>query len=247
MRFHQVWTSAAAAACVLSGAAFADVTVSQSNDPSLLMGAQMASLLGAEHRAVDSLPEAKLTAMAVGPKAVETAPVKAAKAQIKAEKAAKAAPALQNAALQNPVLISYSSDWLMAQPAATGDQQWQCLKTAIYFESRGESLRGQFAVAEVVLNRVDSPRYPKTICGVVQQRGSGSCAFSYSCDGAKDVMTDRSSAEVAGRIARVMLDGAPRALTSGATYFHTRAVSPSWSRQFPRTAEIGSHLFYRQP
>ena len=86
-------------------------------------------------------------------------------------------------------------------------------------------------MAEVVLNRVDSPRYPKTVCGVVQQRGSGSCAFSYSCDGNKDVMTDRSSAEVAGRIARVMLDGAPRALTAGATYFHTRAVSPSWSRQ----------------
>lgn len=237
MRFHQAWTSAAAALCVLSGAAFADVTVSQSNDPTLLMGSQMASLFGAEHKAVDALPEEKLTAMAVGPKVVkpvQDAPVKAAKVDKKP-------------ALQNPVLISYSADWLMAQPAATGDQQWQCLKTAIYFESRGETLQGQFAVAEVVLNRVDSPRYPKTICGVVQQRGSGSCAFSYSCDGNKDVMTDRSSAEVAGRIARVMLDGAPRALTAGATYFHTRAVSPSWSRKFPRTAEIGSHLFYRQP
>ncbi|WP_054005678.1 cell wall hydrolase [Cypionkella psychrotolerans] len=237
MRFHQAWTSAAAALCVLSGAAFADVTVSHSNDPTLLMGSQMASLFGAEHKAFDALPEGKLTAMAVGPKAVvpeAQKPVKAAKADKKTE-------------LQNPVLISYTADWLMAQPAPIGDAQWQCLKTAIYFESRGETLQGQFAVAEVVLNRVDSPRYPKTICGVVQQRGSGSCAFSYSCDGNKDVMTEPGPADVAGRIARVMLDGAPRQLTAGATYFHTRAVSPSWSRQFARTAAIGSHLFYRQP
>ncbi|MES2436149.1 MAG: cell wall hydrolase [Pseudomonadota bacterium] len=236
MRFHQAWTSAAAALCVLSGAAFADVTVSHSNDPTLLMGSQMASLFGAEHKAFDALPEGKLTAMAVGPKA-----------EIPAAQPAKVAKAEKKADLQNPVLISYTADWLMAQPAPTGDAQWQCLKTAIYFESRGETLQGQFAVAEVVLNRVDSPRYPKTICGVVQQRGSGSCAFSYSCDGNKDVMTEPGPADVAGRIARVMLDGAPRQLTAGATYFHTRAVSPSWSHQFARTAAIGSHLFYRQP
>ncbi|MDB5661226.1 MAG: cell wall hydrolase [Cypionkella sp.] len=237
MRIHQAWTSAAAALWVLSGAAFADVTVSHSNDPTLLMGSQMASLFGAERKAVDALPEARLTAMAVGPKAAVPVIAKPMKVQKIANQAV----------LQNPILISYSVEWLQSQPAPAGDQQWQCLKTAIYFEARGETLKGQFAVAEVVLNRVDSPRYPKTICGVVQQRGSGSCAFSYSCDGNKDVMTDRSSAEVAGRIARVMLDGAPRALTAGATYFHTRAVSPSWSRKFDRTAAIGSHLFYRQP
>ena len=96
------------------------------------------------------------------------------------------------------------------------------------------------------MNRVDSARYPKTVCGVVGQRGSGSCAFSYICDGAKEVMSERGAAEMAGRIARVMLDGAPRQLTAGATYFHTRAVNPSWSRKFDRTASIGSHLFYRQ-
>ena len=237
MRFHQAWTSAAAALCVLSGAAFADVTVSQSNDPTALMGSQMASLFGAEHKAFDALPEGKLTAMAVGPKVVVP----------QTQKPAKAAKADKKIELPNPVLISYTADWLMAQPEPTGDAQWQCLKTAIYFESRGETLQGQFAVAEVVLNRVDSLRYPKTICGVVQQRGSGSCAFSYSCDGNKDVMTEPGPADVAGRIARVMLDGAPRQLTAGATYFHTRAVSPSWSRKFDRTAAIGSHLFYRQP
>lgn len=237
MRFHQAWTNAVVALCVLSGAAFADVTVSHSNDPTLLMGSQMASLFGAEHKAFDALPEGKLTAMAVGPKVVTPA----------APKPLKAAKADKKTKLQNPVLVSYTADWLLAQPQPAGDAQWQCLKTAIYFESRGETLQGQFAVAEVVLNRVDSLRYPKTICGVVQQRGSGSCAFSYSCDGNKDVMTEPGPADVAGRIARVMLDGAPRQLTAGATYFHTRAVSPSWSRKFDRTAAIGSHLFYRQP
>lgn len=236
MRFHQAWTNALAALCVLSGAAFADVTVSHSNDPTLLIGTQFASLLGAEHRAVDALPEATQTAMAMGPKTV--APVVA--PAVKVAKAAKPA-------LKAPMLIEYTPEWLASLPAPTGDAQWQCLKTAIYFEARGESLQGQFAVAEVILNRVDSGRYAKTVCGVVQQRGSGSCAFSYACDGAKDVMSESGAADIAGRIARVMLDGAPRQLTAGATYFHTRSVHPSWSRQFARTASIGSHLFYRQP
>ncbi len=101
MRFHQAWTSAAAALCVLSGAAFADVTVSHSNDPTVMMGSQMASLLGAEHKAFDTLPDKMLTAMAVGPKVVAAAPQKAAKADKKP-------------ALQNPVLVSYSADWLMS-------------------------------------------------------------------------------------------------------------------------------------
>ena len=239
MRFHHAWTSAAAALCVLSGAAFADVTVSHSNDPTLLIGTQFASLLGAEHRAVEALPEATQTAMAMGPKAA--APV--AKVTAKVAKAEKPVAA----SVRTPMLIDYSTDWLSTQAAPKGDEQWQCLKTAIYFEARGESLQGQFAVAEVILNRVDSARYPKTVCGVVGQRGSGSCAFSYACDGAKDVMNEAGAADIAGRIARVMLDGAPRQLTAGATYFHTRAVHPSWAGHFDRTASIGSHLFYRQP
>jgi spore germination cell wall hydrolase CwlJ-like protein len=111
--------------------------------------------------------------------------------------------------------------------------------------ARGESLKGQFAVAEVILNRVDSPRYPNTVCGVVEQGGRGGCQFSYHCDGARDVMRDREAVDTAGRIARLMLDGAPRQLTYGATHFHTRAVNPRWSRVYDRTAAIGAHLFYK--
>ena len=61
--------------------------------------------------------------------------------------------------------------WLLAQPAPDGDAEWQCLTEALYFEARGESLEGQIAVAEVILNRVDSPLYPRTVCGVVKQGG----------------------------------------------------------------------------
>jgi spore germination cell wall hydrolase CwlJ-like protein len=140
-----------------------------------------------------------------------------------------------------------TEDWLMAQPAPEGDAEWQCLTEAIYFEARGESLAGQVGVAEVILNRVDSPLYPRTVCGVVRQRGSGGCQFSYICDGRADRMREKAPADLAGRIARAMLDGAPRVLTEGATSFHTRSVRPSWSRRYIQTASIGAHLFYRKP
>ena len=77
-----------------------------------------------------------------------------------------------------------------ALPLETGGPQWQCLAEAIYFESRGEPLAGQIAVAEVVLNRVDDRRYPKTVCGVTKQGvgGGRGCQFSYACDGRSDAM-----------------------------------------------------------
>jgi spore germination cell wall hydrolase CwlJ-like protein len=136
--------------------------------------------------------------------------------------------------------------WLMAQPAPEGDAEWQCLTEALYFEARGESLEGQIAVAEVILNRVDSPLYPRTVCAVVKQRGGGGCQFSYVCRG-KVKMRETAAADLAGRIARAMLDGAPRVLTEGATHFHVRGIRPGWSKRFARTAAIGAHLFYRQP
>ena len=228
MRLHQLWISALSGLMILTGAAFAEVTVSQSNDPSALMGQQIASLMGAEYKAVEAVPTARLTALATGP----AAPVK---------KTGKKGAAPE---------IDYSLAWLMAQPAPAADAadlaQWDCLRKAIYFEARGESLQGQFAVAEVILNRVDSPLFPSSVCGVVAQGGGGACQFSYHCDGASDVLREAYPAEIAGRIARVMLDGAPRELTAGATYFHTRAVRPGWSHRFAQTASIGSHLFYRQ-
>jgi spore germination cell wall hydrolase CwlJ-like protein len=143
--------------------------------------------------------------------------------------------------------VQYDAGWLAGLPMATGDEQWQCLTEALYFEARGETVRGQFAVAEVILNRVDSPLYPRSVCGVVRQGGHGGCQFSFTCDRNSDAMREKDAYREAGKIARLMLDGAARALTDGATHFHTRGVNPGWSRQFAKTASIGAHVFYRQP
>jgi spore germination cell wall hydrolase CwlJ-like protein len=146
-----------------------------------------------------------------------------------------------------PAAIQYDADWLDARPVAKGDAQWECLTEALYFEARGESIKGQFAVAEVILNRLDSALFPDSVCTVVKQGGRGGCQFSFTCDHVSDNIRERTAYVTAGRIARLMLDGAPRGLTHGATNFHTVDVNPSWSRRFARTANIGAHIFYRQP
>lgn len=141
----------------------------------------------------------------------------------------------------------YTQDWLRAQPVAQGGAEWQCLTEALYFEARGETLAGQFAVAEVILNRVDSADFPDTVCGVINQ-GTGqlyACQFTFTCDGLPEHMGNESALRRVGKVARHMLDGAPRPLTHGATFYHTAQVSPNWSQLFFHTARIGEHLFYK--
>ncbi|MCA0997650.1 cell wall hydrolase [Alloyangia pacifica] len=142
---------------------------------------------------------------------------------------------------------SYDKSWLATQPQATGGAQFQCLAEALYFEARGESLQGQFAVAEVIMNRVDSPRFPGSICGVVNQ-GTGrlhACQFSYTCDGRPEHVSEKAAWDRVAKVAKAVMTGAPRVLTKGATFYHTRAVRPSWARKFTKTASIGAHYFYR--
>jgi spore germination cell wall hydrolase CwlJ-like protein len=123
---------------------------------------------------------------------------------------------------------------------------WRCLAEAMYFEARGEKLAGQLAVAEVVLNRVDSVRYPDSVCAVVRQGADRKgCQFSYMCDGRKEHISNRRAFERIGKIAWLMLSGKPRTLTDEALYFHATSVKPYWSRSFVRTAKIGGHIFYR--
>ena len=147
-----------------------------------------------------------------------------------------------------PTPVSFTRDWLAQQPEATGTAGWRCLAEALYFEARGESVEGQFAVAEVILNRVGSKRYPGTLCGVINQ-GTGKkyqCQFTYTCDGHDEVIAEPRAFVRAGKIARAAIDGRAPQLTDGATHYHTTAVNPSWSRVFTRTAQIGAHLFYRE-
>lgn len=145
--------------------------------------------------------------------------------------------------------ITYSREWLAKQPRGTGGSEWSCLTEALYFEARGESVEGQFAVAEVILNRVKSRRFPNSVCGVINQGSKNlhRCQFSYNCDGKDETVHENAAHRRVGKIARILLDGAPRNLVHGATYYHTNAVSPSWSRVFTRTTTIGVHYFYRNP
>lgn len=145
--------------------------------------------------------------------------------------------------------VEYSKSWLASQDFEVDGAEWRCLAEALYFEARGESVKGQFAVAEVILNRVDNPIFPDTVCGVIHQ-GTGrkyQCQFTYTCDGHKEVINEPQAFEMVGKVAHIMIEGAPRPLTKGATHYHTRHVSPRWSRVYPRTATIGVHHFYRKP
>jgi hypothetical protein len=131
------------------------------------------------------------------------------------------------------------------------DEQWHCLSEALYFEARGESLMGQVAVAEVILNRVEDGSYPDSVCGVVRQ-GSESgklyaCQFSFYCDGKAEEIANQEKFEELGKIAWVMLNGKPRILTGNATYYHATSVKPRWVSKLVRTTKIGAHVFYRDP
>ena len=145
--------------------------------------------------------------------------------------------------------VQYDRRWLRNVTLRDLNEQEACLATAIYHEARGESIKGQFAVAEVILNRVASRDFPSSICGVVYQgahgQARGGCQFSFACDGRSEAMPNRSAARKARRIAQLMSEGAHSRLTQGALYFHTTAVSPAWSQRFTRTSQIGAHLFYR--
>lgn len=143
--------------------------------------------------------------------------------------------------------LQFTKAWIDARPEATGGSEFACLSEALYFEARGETVKGQFAVAEVILNRVKSSQFPDTVCGVINQ-GTGrryQCQFTYTCDGHKEVIHEPKAYERVAKVARLMLDGVQADLTEGATYYHTTAVKPRWARSFTRTAKYGVHLFYR--
>lgn len=185
--------------------------------------ASLARLLTTEGRALAAMPEARLGWLRDG----------------QYERRKPAGADVQTAALA-------TAD-LSRMPAPRGGTEWECLTEALYFEARGESVKGQLAVAEVILNRVDSPRFPNSVCAVINQ-GTGqkyACQFSYTCDGSAEVVHERAAWEQVARVAQLMLDGAPRTLTNGATHYHTSAVSPTWSRVYARTTTIGVHHFYR--
>ncbi|MEO1000886.1 MAG: cell wall hydrolase [Pseudomonadota bacterium] len=138
---------------------------------------------------------------------------------------------------------------LAEMPEASGGPEWRCLAEALYFEARGETVEGQIAVAEVILNRVDDARYPDSVCGVIGQgTGNGrSCQFSYMCDGEAEHIDEPRAWDRVGKIAELMIGGRPRDLTGGATHYHNTSVQPGWARRLERTAWIDDHIFYVYP
>ena len=127
------------------------------------------------------------------------------------------------------------------------ERQRLCLTQGVYYEARGERSRGQLAVAEVILNRVASNRYPASICGVVFQGAkSHRCQFSFAC--MKNVMNrprDPVAWRKAQRLAHYVLSGKVRNSVIGtATYYHATYVSPYWAPSMVEVAKIGQHIFY---
>jgi len=116
-----------------------------------------------------------------------------------------------------------------------------CLAMNIYHEGRGESARGQAAIAAVTMNRLRSPRYPNSVCQVVWQRKQFSWTLLHS---RHHVIDDAQAWRRAMNIAELFLGGARLALVSEATHYHTVDVQPFWSKNIPALVMIGKHVFY---
>jgi spore germination cell wall hydrolase CwlJ-like protein len=124
----------------------------------------------------------------------------------------------------------------------------KCLTEAIYFEARGEAVRGQIAVAQVVMNRTFSGYYPTTVCGVVYQNKARhyACQFTFACDNNPDVVREPDMWDRAKKIAKAMLDGQIWLPEVGkSTHYHAYYVHPSWVSEMKKMYRFGVHTFYR--
>jgi hypothetical protein len=120
-----------------------------------------------------------------------------------------------------------------------------CLTAAVYYEARGEAAAGQAAVAQVVLNRVRHPSFPKSVCGVVYQGAAAhACQFSFACDGAQSRQLEHAAWSRARGVAARALAGYVMNDVGRATYFHVAGLSANWTGEMVRIAQVGQHVFY---
>ena len=141
-----------------------------------------------------------------------------------------------------PLVLPSSEMAPMARRTAT-----DCLTSAIYYEAGYEMTQGKRAVAQVILNRVRHPAYPKTICGVVYQgseRKTG-CQFTFTCDGSLARRPARDRWEQARLIAIGAITGAVEPSVGMATHYHANYVMPYWAPSLDKVSQIGTHIFYR--
>ena len=122
-----------------------------------------------------------------------------------------------------------------------------CLTQAVYYEAGFEPLEGRRAVAQVVLNRMRHPAFPKSVCGVVYQSNGRVCQFTFVCDGALYRAPARGAWQQAEEVARAALAGYVERAVGEATHYHADYVAPRWAPLLAKVAQIGQHIFYRWP
>jgi N-acetylmuramoyl-L-alanine amidase len=123
-----------------------------------------------------------------------------------------------------------------------------CLALNVYHEARSEPVVGQYAVAHVTINRVQSNRWPNDVCKVVKQgyhKGRHRCQFSWYCDGKSDKPYEELAWAKSLIVADNVLSGRILDITHGATHYHARYVRPYWSKKLLKTVAYGSHKFYK--
>jgi spore germination cell wall hydrolase CwlJ-like protein len=127
-------------------------------------------------------------------------------------------------------------------------RELRCMATAIYFEARDEPQKGQIAVAQVIMNRIRSPFYPKTVCGVVYQgeRNRHGCQFSFTCTGKSNSVREKPEWATAVKLAKQVIAGEVWEDEVGyATHYHATYVNPEWRHELDKVAQIGGHIFYK--
>ena len=123
-----------------------------------------------------------------------------------------------------------------------------CLTQAVYYEAGFEPMAGRRAVAQVVLNRMRHPAFPKSVCGVVYQRNSTPvCQFTFVCDGSLYRQPAAAAWKQAEDIARAALGGYVERSVGAATHYHADYVAPAWGPLLTKISKLGSHIFYRWP
>ena len=147
------------------------------------------------------------------------------------------APALMNQPLPLPLASIVQAN----VNGAPLDEQGNCLATAVYFESRGEPVEGQLAVADVVMNRAASGRYPTDWCSVVKQKAQ----FSFVRHGQFPAITDAYSWQTAQAVARTAILNMAREVPTDVLWYHANYVAPTWRNNLEMVEQIGAHIFYR--
>ncbi len=170
---------------------------------------------------------------------------------------------IENIVLQNETIYSVDiNKYKMPHEDATKQESIVCLAKNAYFEARNQSVLSQIAVSQVVMNRVQSPDFPNTVCGVVYEAQLSKwykdkmdkevpvkhkCQFSWYCDGKADIITDVQSYKIALAVAHQVLSKyTMHDVTDGALFYHAYYVKPRWAREKIKTVVHEDHIFYRE-